>query len=123
MTTTAAESGASSLANPTASANGLGLCFPDGTHVLRDTSFTIGINEFVAVVGPSGCGKSTLLRVMSGLLQPTSGSCSTYNQEVGFVFQDSTLLPWRTALQNVELFLQLQGVPKAQRRLQAKEAL
>ncbi len=75
-------------------------------------SLDVGIREFVTIIGPSGCGKSTLLRVVSDLLPASSGSVQVLGgtaeaartrRDIGFVFQDATLLPWRTALENVAL--------------------
>lgn len=97
--------------------------FPDGTEVLRDISFTLRAGEFVAVIGPSGCGKSTLLRLASGLLQPTAGRIECEHEGIGFVFQEPTLLPYRTVLSNTELFGELQGIPRAERRQLALDAL
>jgi len=77
-------------------------------QALKDVSFSIEKNEFVAVVGPSGCGKSTLLRLLSGLLKPTQGSVNIFGvpvteprDEVGIVFQQPTLLPWLNVKDNV----------------------
>lgn len=97
--------------------------FPDGTQALTDVSFSVQAGEFVSVVGPSGCGKSTLLRIASGLTDATAGRFSVGPGNVGYVFQDATLLPWRTVQRNVELFCELQGVPKAERRRAATEAI
>ena len=80
-----------------------GMVFPDGTEALQDVSFTVDQGEFVTVVGPSGCGKSTLLKMASGLLEPTSGSVSADRDQLGYVFQDPTLMDWRTVQGNVEL--------------------
>jgi NitT/TauT family transport system ATP-binding protein len=77
----------------------------------------------VTIVGPSGCGKSTLLRIISGLQQPTSGSCEVDRTSLGYVFQDSVLLPWRNVQKNVELNAELQGVSKAQRQEAARKAI
>jgi len=101
----------------------LSMVFPDGTHALDDVSFTVHAGEFVTVVGPSGCGKSTLLRIASGLTPHTSGRCEVDRDSIGYVFQDATLLPWRTVQRNVELNAELQGVPKAERRAKAAEAI
>jgi NitT/TauT family transport system ATP-binding protein len=101
----------------------LSMVFPDGTHALDDVSFSIGAGEFVTVVGPSGCGKSTLLRVASGLTPHTAGECAVDRDSIGYVFQDATLLPWRTVQRNVELNAELQGVPKAERKARAAAAI
>lgn len=91
--------------------------------VIGDINFSVRPFEFVAVVGPSGCGKSTLLNIMSGLLRPQSGSVTLDGQRltgitprIGYISQSDSLLPWRTALANVELGMELRNVPKAERR-------
>ena len=86
-----------------------GLTYPDGTQALLNTSVSVAAGEFVSIVGPSGCGKSTLLRMASGLIAQTSGALSRTGT-VQFVFQDSTLLPWRTVRKNVALNLELQKI-------------
>jgi NitT/TauT family transport system ATP-binding protein len=102
---------------------GVGKVFPDGTEALRDITLDVGPSEFVAVVGPSGCGKSTLLKVASGLTARSSGELGVSDDNLGYVFQDATLLPWRTVQRNVELFAELHGMDKADRRLAAIEAI
>jgi NitT/TauT family transport system ATP-binding protein len=99
------------------------MVFPDGTHALDDVSFNVAPGEFVTVVGPSGCGKSTLLRIASGLTPHTSGTCDVDRDSIGYVFQDATLLPWRTVQRNVELNAELHGMPKAERVAKAAEAI
>jgi NitT/TauT family transport system ATP-binding protein len=99
------------------------MVFPDGTAALRDVTFTVKPGELTSVVGPSGCGKSTLLRIASGLTIATSGTVAVETGRVGFVFQDPTLLPWRTVLGNTELLLELHGVSRHQRRDRAREAI
>jgi NitT/TauT family transport system ATP-binding protein len=87
-------------------------------QALRDVSFTVADREFCAIVGPSGCGKSTLLNLASGL-RPASGGTVYVNEtpvrglvpDVGYVTQDSNLLPWLTVEENVRLPLQIRGVP------------
>ena len=91
------------------SSTSAGLIYPDGTQALLDTSVSVAAGEFVSIVGPSGCGKSTLLRMASGLIAQTSGTLNRTGT-VQFVFQDSTLLPWRTVRKNVALNLELQKV-------------
>jgi len=86
------------------------------TEALRDVSFELPRGGFLAILGPSGCGKSTLLRVVADLVSPSSGSLSLFgrspaearrSRELGFVFQDAALLPWRTVRENVELPLEV----------------
>jgi NitT/TauT family transport system ATP-binding protein len=91
----------------------VGKIFPDGTEALRDVSFAVDKGQFVTVVGPSGCGKSTLLRLASGLDESTSGRCVVDRSNIGYVFQDATLLPWRTVRHNVELFAELHEMTRA----------
>jgi NitT/TauT family transport system ATP-binding protein len=97
--------------------------FDKGTVALEDLSLTVDRGEFVSVVGPSGCGKSTLLRIIAGLTQATSGTVHCDADDVGYVFQDPTLLPWRTVRRNVELPAELHGLPRAERRRRADEAI
>jgi NitT/TauT family transport system ATP-binding protein len=101
----------------------LGVRYPNGTLAIDALSLEIDDGEFVSVVGPSGCGKSTLLRAAAGLVPPSAGSVSLGTQDIGFVFQDPTLLPWRSVLRNVELVAELRGVSKADRRRMALAAL
>ncbi len=97
------------------------MTFPDGTQALTSTSFDVKPGEFVTVVGPSGCGKSTLLRIASKLTQPTTGFVSVDHSGLGYVFQDATLLPWRTVIQNVSLLAELEGLPQDETRRRAIE--
>ena len=101
----------------------IGMIFPDGTEAIRDVSFTIRKGEFVTVVGPSGCGKSTLLKIASGLLEPTAGRVVVDRDRLGYVFQDATLLPWRTVKGNVELLTELHDMPEDERARVAEEAI
>jgi NitT/TauT family transport system ATP-binding protein len=97
--------------------------FPDGTEALAGVGLGVAAGEFVSVVGPSGCGKSTLLRIAAGLERPTSGTVAAHAERVGYVFQDPTLLPWRTVRANVGLFGELRSVPREERRRRVDEAL
>jgi NitT/TauT family transport system ATP-binding protein len=97
--------------------------FPDGTEALGGVRLDVAAGEFVSVVGPSGCGKSTLLRIAAGLEQPTSGTVEAEAERVGYVFQDPTLLPWRSVRANVGLFGELRSVPRDERRHRVDEAL
>ena len=101
----------------------IGMTYPDGTNAIDEASFSVGAGEFVTVVGPSGCGKSTLLRIASGLLEPSSGTVDIDRNHLGYVFQDPTLLPWRTVRQNVELLAELRHVPSAERSTLANDAI
>lgn len=87
-----------------------------------DVDLTVKNNEFVSLVGPSGCGKSTILRMIAGLETPTSGGIYLDEKEVlgpdadrGMVFQQYTLLPWKTVLQNVTFGLEIKKIPKKER--------
>ncbi|HMG42395.1 MAG TPA: ABC transporter ATP-binding protein [Acidimicrobiales bacterium] len=101
----------------------VGMVFPDGTHAVDDVSFGLDKGELVSVVGPSGCGKSTLLRIAAGLTTATGGHVDVDADDLGYVFQDATLLPWRNVQANVELFAELHGAPKEERRRLAAEAI
>jgi NitT/TauT family transport system ATP-binding protein len=101
----------------------VGKVFPDGTRAVDDASLEVGSAEMVAIVGPSGCGKSTLLRLASRLTQPTTGEIYVGAGNLGYVFQDPTLLPWRTVQRNVELLAELAGVAPAERARLAAEAI
>ena len=97
--------------------------FRDGTVALKGVDFQVAGGDFVSVVGPSGCGKSTLLRIASGLSEPTQGSVLVQTAKIGYVFQDPTLLPWRTVQANVELFSELRGLSRDERRRRAQDAI
>ena len=99
------------------------MTFPDGTKALTNVSFDVARGEFVTIVGPSGCGKSTLLKIATGLLKQTSGDVVLESDRVGYVFQDATLMPWRTVQRNVELLAELHGIPKAERVELARKAI
>jgi NitT/TauT family transport system ATP-binding protein len=96
--------------------------FSNGTLALKDMSLDVQRGEFLSLLGPSGCGKSTALRIIAGLGAPSSGEidwpASKINKkglpegDVGFVFQEPTLMPWQTVWGNVYLPLRLRGVSK-----------
>ena len=101
----------------------VGMTFPDGTDALENVTLSVAPGEFVTVVGPSGCGKSTLLRIASGLETQTQGSCAVDRDSIGYVFQDATLLPWRSVQRNIELLAELHGETKAECQRRAQEAI
>ena len=97
--------------------------FGQGTPILEDLSASIAPGEFVSIIGPSGCGKSTLLRLVAGLSPVTSGEILVdgmtpvnAREIVSFIFQDATLLPWRTVRANVGLGLELEGATRESRQ-------
>jgi NitT/TauT family transport system ATP-binding protein len=97
-------------------------------NALCGISFAVGASEFWSIVGPSGCGKSTLLNMAAGLIQPTGGSVevlgeqvTSVNTKVGYVTQDSNLLPWLTTYRNIELPLEIRGFGKSERRELTRE--
>lgn len=93
---------------------------------VSDVTLTVAAGEFVSVVGPTGCGKSTLLNVAAGLLGPSRGTVQVFGQPLegintraGYMFQAESLMPWRTALQNVMAGLEFHGVSDARERAEA----
>lgn len=97
-------------------------------QALKDLSFTVEKNEFVALLGPSGCGKTTSLRIIDGVTEPDEGVFTIDGETVkgsgrdrGFVFQEFRLFPWRTVIENVMFGLEIAGVQKEERRERAKK--
>jgi NitT/TauT family transport system ATP-binding protein len=108
--------------------SGVSKRFPNGLLALEDISTSVGTGDFVALLGPSGCGKSTLLRLMAGLEAPSAGRITWQDGppkpgEIGFVFQDATLMPWASAAENVFLPLKLRGRGKTETGDQVQAAL
>lgn len=102
--------------------------FKSGTLALRDISLSVDAGEFVTLLGPSGCGKSTVLRMVAGLDSPTAGSVhapalTTDKHSTAFVFQEATLMPWASVLDNVWLPLRLQGLSKRESKSRVFAAL
>jgi NitT/TauT family transport system ATP-binding protein len=109
---------------------GVSKVFANGVQALADVSLDIRTGEFLSVLGPSGCGKSTLLRLIAGLAAPSGGIIegttngrAASDRELGFVFQEPTLLPWATALANTLLPLKLQGMARSESEARAAESL
>jgi NitT/TauT family transport system ATP-binding protein len=101
-------------------------------EVLRDVSFDVRIGDVVAILGPSGSGKSTLLNMAAGLIFPDAGRVVVMGQRtdaavdwsrIGYMFQDDRLLPWRVAVQNVALALEVGAMPAAERLRRARAVL
>ena len=97
---------------------------------VHDVTLTVGAGEFVSVVGPTGCGKSTLLNVAAGLLAPSTGRIDVFGQPLaginaraGYMFQGESLMPWRTALENVRAGLEFRNVALPDATAQAEEWL
>src|SRR5882724_1620140 len=96
-----------------------------GEPVLEGVSITVGEGQFVSLVGPSGSGKSSLLRAAIGLQPPLKGTIEpgVDASEIGILFQDDALLPWKTARENVALGLTLNGMPRLEARDRAEQWL
>lgn len=106
--------------------------FADGKEMtaLQDINLDIEENEFVCFIGPSGCGKTTLLRIMAGLEEATEGTVTLDGDlitgpgpERGMVFQEYSLFPWRTVIDNIVFGLELKGVPAGERLAQGRQYL
>lgn len=99
-------------------------------RAVHNASLKVADGEFVAIVGPTGCGKSTLLNIAAGLLAPAAGSADIFgapladlNRQAGYLFQADALFPWKTALENVAIGLEIAGVAQAEARARAREWL
>ncbi len=93
------------------------------THAVDSTTLSIRKGEFVSLVGPSGCGKSTVLRLGSGLTQPSSGTIERSSDSIGYIFQEPTLMPWRTVVQNVRFLGELDGMSRQESTRRSAEVL
>ncbi len=117
-------------APPLVALRGVGKRFASGVRALDGLDLEVGAHEFLSLLGPSGCGKSTALRLVAGLSAPSEGSIAWAEGgagrapgEVGFVFQEPTLMPWASALANAMLPMRLAGVPRAEAAGRAADAL
>ena len=106
---------------------------PSGSSIYKavsDASLGVADGEFVSIVGPTGCGKSTLLNIAAGLIPAAKGNVEifgeplrSFNRRAGYLFQADALLPWKTALENVAIGLEISGAPAASARVRADEWL
>jgi NitT/TauT family transport system ATP-binding protein len=98
---------------------------------VADVNITVQVGEFVSLIGPSGCGKSTVLHCMGGMLRPSAGSVAVGGEEIrdprperaAFIFQDYSLFPWKSVVDNAAIGLRFAGMPKAERRARALKEL
>jgi NitT/TauT family transport system ATP-binding protein len=131
-----AEARATRAASPSrtvVSMRGVSKVFSNGTLALKDMSLEVRRGEFLSLLGPSGCGKSTALRIIAGLGAPSSGTIDWPSSkidsrglpegDVGFVFQEPTLMPWQTVFGNVYLPLRLKGMSRSAARPRVMEML
>nr|WP_026608460.1 ABC transporter ATP-binding protein [Methylocapsa acidiphila] len=106
---------------------GIGKTYANGTRALEGVDLDIRAGEFLTLLGPSGCGKSTILRLIAGLDAPSGGvltrAFDNLGAEIGFVFQEPTLMPWASAFDNVFLPLRLQGQSRRTAAPSVEEAL
>jgi NitT/TauT family transport system ATP-binding protein len=139
QTTRSVAAPGSAPATPLVSLRNISKTFSNGTLALKDMSLDVGAGEFLSLLGPSGCGKSTALRIIAGLGEPsagtiewpasaragsnTAGKNGSSDHEIGFVFQEPTLMPWATVADNVWLPLRLKGQSRRSTRDQVMEAL
>ena len=106
------------------------LAGPARYTAVQNVSLAVGQGEFVAIVGPTGCGKSTLLNVAAGLLTPSSGRVEIFgsplaglNRTAGYLFQSDALFPWKTAIENIAIGLEIAGTPAGDARARAEKWL
>jgi NitT/TauT family transport system ATP-binding protein len=123
MPTTAAET-----LKPLLTLKAIGKTFASGVTALDSVDLTIREGDFLSLLGPSGCGKSTALRIIAGLSTPSRGTVEWHGaaiakSDIGFVFQEPTLMPWANVFDNVYLPLRLQGVSKAKAEPAVAEVL
>ena len=115
-------------ASPVVALTGVSKVFPNGVSALGNLDLEVDGQEFVSLLGPSGCGKSTALRIVAGLIEPTRGSVRWSEGrsgpgQIGFVFQEPTLMPWATVAQNVHLPLKLSGIGQGEGAARIGDAL
>ncbi|OGN80815.1 MAG: ABC transporter [Chloroflexi bacterium GWB2_54_36] len=117
------------MPQPSLQVRNLSVTYPNdngGLQALTDLTFDVHPREFICILGPSGSGKTTLLRVLAGLLPPSSGEVCFLTEQaplIGYVFQQANLMPWRSAMENIMLPLEMQGVPLENARRRAAELI
>jgi NitT/TauT family transport system ATP-binding protein len=131
--TAVAKGGAARPASHAVGLNGVSIAFAvaNGTYTaVEQASLSVADGEFVSIVGPTGCGKSTLLNAAAGLIAPASGSVDIFghaltglNHDAGYLFQSDALFPWKTALDNIAIGLEIAGVDTVEARRRAQEWL
>lgn len=114
---------------PAVKLDGVDVAFNNFTAV-KDANLSVPAGQFLAIVGPTGCGKSTLLNVAAGLLQPAQGHCEIFgeklegiNRQAGYLFQADSLMPWKTAIDNIAIGLEIRGVARSTALDEAKKWL
>ena len=114
---------------PAVKLNNVSVVFNNFTAV-KKADLEVPAGQFLAIVGPTGCGKSTLLNVAGGLLPPASGTCEIFghslsgiNHEAGYLFQSDSLMPWKTAVDNIAIGLEIRGVKRQDALNQSREWL
>ena len=104
---------------------GVDKVYSNGVVALKGLDLAVREGEFLSLLGPSGCGKSTVLRLIAGLGEVSSGTIewSSTQHEIGFVFQDPTLMPWATVFNNIHLPLRVRGISRADARPRIERAM
>lgn len=120
----------SSAHTPLLTLKGVGKVYSTGVVALKNVDLTIGQGEFLSLLGPSGCGKSTVLRLIAGLGEVSQGSIMwgddanrIAQNDIGFVFQEPTLMPWANVFKNIYLPLKLRGISRADARARVENAI
>jgi NitT/TauT family transport system ATP-binding protein len=114
---------------PILTVKNLSVVFPDnngGLRALEDISFEVHPQDFICFLGPSGSGKTTLLRILAGLLKPSAGQVDFIHSQqpkIGMVFQQASLMPWRTVMDNIKLPLELEGMDETAARIKVREMI
>lgn len=114
---------------PILTVKNLSVIFPDnngGLRALEDISFEVHPQDFICFLGPSGSGKTTLLRILAGLLKPSAGQVDFIHSQqpkIGMVFQQASLMPWRTVMDNIKLPLELEGMDETAARIKVREMI